>query len=66
MRKLILALTLFTIAFHTTEAQSVYGKWKTIDDSTKEAKSIVEIYEQKGKVYAKVVDLLDEEKNKEL
>ncbi len=66
MKKLIMTLMLFTMAFYSTKAQSVYGKWKTIDDDTGDAKSIVEIYEQKGKVYAKVVDLLSEEKNKEL
>jgi uncharacterized protein YhfF len=36
----------------------VTGKWKTIDDQTGEAKSIIEIYEKGGKVYGKVVDIL--------
>lgn len=43
-------------------AQSVVGKWKTIDDETGEAKSIVEIYQQNGKVYGKVVAILNPEK----
>ena len=37
--------------------QSVFGKWKTIDDETKKAKSIVEIYEQNGKLYGKILEL---------
>lgn len=40
-------------------SQSVLGKWKTIDDETGEAKSIVEIYEQNGKVYGKIADILN-------
>lgn len=41
-------------------AQSVTGKWKTIDDETKKAKSIVEIYEQNGKLYGKILELYRE------
>lgn len=47
-------------------AQSVVGKWKTIDDETGEAKSIVEIYEQDGKIYGKVVDILNPAKKNKL
>lgn len=36
------------------------GKWKTIDDKTKKEKSIVEIYEANGKIYGKIVQLLQE------
>jgi uncharacterized protein (DUF2147 family) len=41
------------------QSQSVIGKWKTIDDATGEAKSIVEVFSKSGKIYAKVVDILD-------
>ncbi|WP_338764733.1 DUF2147 domain-containing protein [Bernardetia sp. ABR2-2B] len=37
----------------------VLGKWKTIDDETKVAKSIIEIYEVNGKVHGKISELLD-------
>jgi uncharacterized protein (DUF2147 family) len=40
-------------------AQSVVGKWKTIDDNTGEAKSIVEIYEREGKIYGKIIEISD-------
>ena len=40
--------------------QSVFGKWKTIDDETKKAKSIVEIYEHNGKLYGKILELFRE------
>ncbi len=58
MKKTALSLFLFFFLALTTHAQSVLGKWKTIDDVTGKAKSIVEIYEQDGKVYGKVVKIL--------
>ena len=39
-------------------AQSPSGVWKTIDDGTGEAKSYVQIFEQSGEYYGKVVKLL--------
>lgn len=42
--------------------QSIFGKWKTIDDVTGKEKAIVEIFEIKGKVYAKIIDILNPEK----
>ena len=43
------------------QAQSITGKWKTIDDVTGKVKSIIEIYEQNNKIYAKINELLVEE-----
>ena len=40
-----------------SQAQSVLGKWKTIDDNTHEERSIVEVFERSGKVYGKVTKL---------
>jgi uncharacterized protein (DUF2147 family) len=42
----------------------VVGKWKTIDDETGQEKSIIEIYEKDGKVYGKVLEILDVEHKK--
>lgn len=51
--------TIFLIIFsYTLFAQSVIGKWKTIDDVTQKEKSIIEIYKQDAKVYAKILKLL--------
>ena len=54
--------TLLVLSLQISFAQDVIGKWKTIDDETGEAKSIVEIYKENGKIYGKVVDILDPEK----
>ena len=57
---LIVAALFFTTIFYG-QNQTVVGKWKTIDDETGKAKSIVEIYEKSGKIYGKVVEILDVE-----
>ncbi len=36
-------------------AQSVLGKWKTIDDVSGEIKSVVELFERNGKIFGKVI-----------
>lgn len=56
MKKLLLTfvLSLFGVM---TFAQ-IEGKWKTIDDETKQAKSIVEIYKRGDQYYGKVYQLL--------
>ncbi|WP_019038161.1 DUF2147 domain-containing protein [Psychroflexus tropicus] len=43
-------------------AQDVVGEWKTIDDDSGVAKSIVEIYKEEGKLYGKVKKILREDK----
>jgi uncharacterized protein (DUF2147 family) len=40
-----------------TMAQSPIGKWKTVDDETGKVRSIVEIYEQEGKLFGKILEL---------
>ncbi len=47
------------LCVQATFAQSIEGKWKTIDDETGEAKSIVEIYQKDGKIYGKVLEILN-------
>ncbi|HBS52745.1 MAG TPA: DUF2147 domain-containing protein [Flavobacterium sp.] len=58
MKQLITLLFCITV-MTSMQSQSVIGKWKTIDDTTGEAKSIVEVFSKSGKIYAKVVDILD-------
>ena len=53
-----LAITLTFTAPAFAEG-SIVGYWKTIDDKTKQPKSVVQIYQQKGKYYGKVVKLLE-------
>ncbi len=56
---IFLALMLFTI---TVDAQSILGKWRTVDDETGEEKSVVEIYEKNGKIFGKIIEIFDASK----
>ncbi len=56
---------LVMISYNVTIAQEhVLGQWKTIDDSTGEAKSIVEIYKVGDKLYGKIKRILKESDRK--
>lgn len=57
-------IALIIVIFSTiASSQSVIGKWKTIDDDTGKAKSIVEIYKQNGKVFGKIINLVNRPQN---
>lgn len=54
----VVILFIFQLSF----SQSIFGKWKTIDDETGKEKGIVEIYEHKGKIYGKIIEIFDTSK----
>ena len=54
-------LFFFLILNVNVYSQSILGTWKTLDDETGKEKSIVEIYEQNGKIYGKIIELLEKE-----
>lgn len=60
MNKLLI-IACFCISF-SGFSQDIFGKWKTIDDQTGEAKSIVEIYKKEGKVFGKIIEIFDKSK----
>ena len=63
MKKIILILScLFFIGTLSVQSQTIFGKWKTIDDETGLEKSIVEIYNVKGKAFAKILQVLEKGK----
>jgi uncharacterized protein (DUF2147 family) len=57
MKKLLFTLLLLFPLF--SFSQDILGKWKTIDDETGKAKSIVEIFKAtNGKIYGRVYKIL--------
>ena len=57
--KMLLILGLFCqLCF----SQSILGKWTTIDDETGKEKGVVEIFEFKGKVYGRIVEIFEQDK----
>jgi len=63
MKNTIVTFALTVFAAVAMQAQSVTGKWKTIDDETGKAKSIVEISEKNGKMYGQIVEILTDKKD---
>ncbi|MCC9041458.1 DUF2147 domain-containing protein [Myroides sp. M-43] len=62
MKNFLTTLILVLAVSISAQAQSIVGKWKTIDDNTGKEKSIIEIYEKGGKYYGKVIKLLNPSK----
>ena len=60
MRQTIAIIAIALVSF-TSTAQDVFGKWQTIDDNSGEAKSIIEIYEREGKVYGKILKIMNQD-----
>lgn len=58
-----LALVALLIFSSDAFAQSPVGMWRTIDDETGEPRSIVEIYEQEGELFGKIVEILPEDRS---
>jgi uncharacterized protein (DUF2147 family) len=60
-------LIIFLLAFFAISAvqagSNIVGKWKTIDDSTGEVKSIVEITKKNNKLYGTIIQLFNEDPN---
>lgn len=47
-------------------AQTVFGKWKTIDDRTGKPKGVIHIYEKEGMMYGYVEKILEKGKENSL
>lgn len=63
MKKALLFIVLILcIGTQALAQNTVFGQWKTIDDKTGKAKSIVTIYEKDGKAFGKVTKIFDETK----
>ena len=62
----VFALLLVALGARADEGASPVGRWKTIDDETGKPKSIVRIWEENGKLFGKVEELIrgpDEDPN---
>ncbi len=61
MKKFLFLLSAVFVFHFATAQDEIVGRWKTIDDETGKAKSIIEIYKKDGKYYGRIVQLLTEE-----
>ncbi|WP_228027904.1 DUF2147 domain-containing protein [Costertonia aggregata] len=53
---------IIVMSFQFSNGQSVFGKWKTIDDRTGKPKGIIKIYKKDGLMYGKVLEILEKGK----
>ncbi|MFM2214512.1 MAG: hypothetical protein RL427_1775 [Bacteroidota bacterium] len=43
-------------------SQTILGKWTTVDDETGKEKGIVEVFEYKGKIYGRIIEIFEQDK----
>ncbi len=60
--KVFIICTIFLLFSQILQSQTVFGKWKTIDDRTGKPKALIDIYEKDGLMYGHVVEILEEGK----
>lgn len=64
--KQILLVVFFLVGPNQNSAQSILGKWKTVDDQTGKAKSIVHIYKENDRFCGKIIDIINVEAKQNL
>ncbi|MBS9463869.1 DUF2147 domain-containing protein [Flagellimonas sp. 389] len=55
-------IAIFLLMLHASWSQTVFGKWKTVDDRNGNTKAIVKIYEENGLLQAKILKILEKGK----
>ncbi len=65
MKKKLIGIVVLTVFFLSPlmAGSGITGMWKTIDDKTDIVKSIIKIYEYKGKIYGRLLVIYDDEGN---
>ena len=59
MKKILISIFIRYAYLSPISAQSIFGKWNSKNDDTGEIDSVIEVYEDQGKAYAKVVQVMD-------
>ncbi|HXJ80377.1 MAG TPA: DUF2147 domain-containing protein [Candidatus Methylomirabilis sp.] len=59
MKHLIFVMAVAFVVAPALAADSPVGTWKTVDDKTGKVESTVEVYEQGGKIFAKITGLTE-------
>lgn len=56
LNRIFIFFTIF-ISFQVSAQQDIVGKWKTIDDNTREVRSVVEIYKINSEYFGKIIKI---------
>ncbi|MCI2228351.1 DUF2147 domain-containing protein [Polaribacter sp. MSW13] len=65
MKKTFLFLVLSVLSV-SINSQTIFGKWNSINEETEKIDSVIEVYEDNGKAYAKIIEITDKTKEKNL
>lgn len=60
MKKAFLSLLILTVTI-SVNAQTIFGKWHSTNDNGK-VDSVIEVYEKDGKAFAKIAEILNEDR----
>ncbi len=66
MKSRFVLLGMLVMFSFTVQSQSIFGKWKTIDDRTGKPKAIIDIYKKDGLMFGHVVQILEKGREKAL
>lgn len=61
MKKLLLLIA-FCLSYVSLCGQTIFGKWHSFDEETEKIESVIEVYKKNGKAYAKIVKIIDKER----
>lgn len=59
----LIFIAVFTLGLSAQNTDAPTGRWQTVDDETGEVKSVIEIYEQEGKYFGRIVEILTDNKD---
>ena len=65
MKKIFITLVFLILTF-SVKSQNIFGKWHSTNENTGKVDSVIEVYEQDGKAFAKVVDIKNSAKRNAL
>ncbi len=60
MTVLVLVMSVLTMPLFAQSLDDVFGMWKTIDDETGKAKSVILVYQYQEKLYGRIVMTFDD------
>jgi len=55
----------FLLISQSSFSQTILGKWTTIDDETGNKKAVVEIFEEQGKLFGRIIEILEADKKRQ-
>ncbi|CAM1352902.1 DUF2147 domain-containing protein [Tenacibaculum insulae] len=64
MKNLLFILSV--IISTSVSAQTIFGKWENRDEETNKVDSVIEVYEENGKAFAKIIQITDKNKQEVL